>query len=62
MNSLHRATLTALYAALLGVLEYPLPENTRERLGEAARALARDLGVPCPLPTREERRAGRLAS
>lgn len=56
-----RASLIALYAATLAVLGFPLSEHTRERLAEAARALAADLNVPCPLPTREQRRAGRIS-
>lgn len=61
MTEPQRIALTALYAAMLGVLGLPLSEGTRVRLADAARSLARDLNVPCPLPTREERRAGRVS-
>lgn len=56
---MRRPELEALWEPLVAAVQSAPPEQTYRALLGALRQLARELGRPCPVPTREERRAER---
>lgn len=59
---MERHILNALFDLLVVALGLRLSERARSALGGALHVLAAELERPCPMPSREERRAARAAS